>query len=353
MLSSLCHLHTILLELRHIIVSKHRSNSLRNGAGLQHADISVGEIDRLLCSHNDILIVRQNKYSLCRGCMNRTKNIIRRRIHRLTAAYHLIDTKIQKGSLQTGSCCHSNKANLLVRFHRYKFLLTNNCRFLHLILMLDLHVFDFRLGIIDKAAEFQCFSNRQTGIIRMHMNFDDLIVIHYHNTITDRFQIGTQLCGICSRIMLLYNILGTISEVDFLIILRNSRIEIYLRIHRAGTFCGFFGQSTTTERFQHTFHDNAKALTTGIHNICFFQGGQHFGCLLENIICFLTDFLPEIQQFDIGFGKLLCFGGCHSGYGQNSTFRGLHNRFIGTCHTKLQSIGEVSYTSLLQAGKSL
>ena len=188
----------------------------------------------------------------------------------------------------------------------------------------------------------------------MHMNLDDLIIFNYNNTVADRLQISAQLCTVNGRIILMYHILRTVSEIDFFVILCNSRIEVDLRFcRRSLRFLCFRRRFCAFERIQHSAQNDAESLAAGIHDICLFQSGQHFGGLLQNGIRLIQHSLPESDGIQILLCKFLRFVGSHAGYCENCTLRRLHDGFICTLDANCQRVGEICILGSCHSAQSL
>ena len=140
---SLSILRTVLLG--HI--TDHGSNSLRNGLSRHNHDLFIlSKIPCLVCSKNNILIVRENINSLCIYFCNGIEHILCTRVHRLTALDQVIHTQFLKDLCQHFSYRNRDKSYFFLRLgcHFLLFLLFR--KFLSilykLLLMLLTHIVD-------------------------------------------------------------------------------------------------------------------------------------------------------------------------------------------------------------------
>ena len=159
---SLSILRTVLLG--HI--TDHGSNSLRNGLSRHNHDLFIlSKIPCLVCSKNNILIVRENINSkvnaktilivreninsLCIYFCNGIEHILCTRVHRLTALDQVIHTQFLKDLCHSLSHRYGNKANFLRRLCCFFFFFLFCLFFRHflgilykLLLMLLTHIID-------------------------------------------------------------------------------------------------------------------------------------------------------------------------------------------------------------------
>ena len=143
---SLSILRTVLLG--HI--TDHGSNSLRNGLSRHNHDLFIlSKIPCLVCSKNNILIVRENINSLCIYFCNGIEHILCTRVHCLTALDQVIHTQFLKDLCHSLSHRYGNKANFLRRLCCFFFFFLFCLFFRHflgilykLLLMLLTHIVD-------------------------------------------------------------------------------------------------------------------------------------------------------------------------------------------------------------------
>ncbi len=91
------------------IEREHCRQSLRDRPGLQHHHIPIRELGRLLRCHNDVLVVGQHEHCFCRGRVHRRKDVVGRRIHRLTARDDVIRSEVLEKLVHPLACRNCNK----------------------------------------------------------------------------------------------------------------------------------------------------------------------------------------------------------------------------------------------------
>ena len=142
----------------------------------------------LLCRQNNITVIWQNIDVFRRNFLNRTKNILSTRIHRLTAFNHFIHTKFMEQIRKSISDRNTDKT-IFFKFHFLFFLFLLFCHlagiFDDTLVMFFAHIINFHAC---QRTIGKRFLNRKTRVVCVHMNFNNFLIGNTDNRITNGFQ---------------------------------------------------------------------------------------------------------------------------------------------------------------------
>ena len=118
---------------------------------------------------------------------------------------------------------------------------------------------------------------------------------------------------------------------------------------------GIGDDDTVFEDGLHALEDQQQTLTAGVHDARFFQDRKQFRCLRQCVARTLDDVGKDLVERGLFmFGPVLGTGLCRqTDDGQDSTFSGGHDRFIGGFDAVGQREDHVSRVDLLFAFQSL
>ena len=205
--------------------------------------------------------------------------------------------------------------------------------------MLLLHVVDLHIGQI---AQLECRLNGVARLIGMYMTLDDLLIVHYNDTVADGFQISAQSQWVCVRVLFIDDELGAVAEMDVLFVKFCCHAVCFLFLRSCLLFLHGGNNLAALDDRQHTLPDLYKALSARIDYPGFFEHRQHLRCLCQSVLRTDQDFFPHLCCGQLLFLRcqLLCIS-CQSCYGQDGTFRRLHNCFVCGGDTHRQCVCNV------------
>ena len=176
------------ISFRHIIDDG--SNSLWYCLGWNYDNILIFcQGLSLICSKDDIFIVRQNKDIICIHMVNRCQHIFGTRIHCLTTFNNIVNSKLFENIVHTVTDGYGDKSNRFTWLFLFIFSLLC-CNFFsvldQLFLMLFPHIVDLHTG---KLSKCKCFLDGKSRIVRMNMDLNDIVICHAYDRIADRLKI--------------------------------------------------------------------------------------------------------------------------------------------------------------------
>ena len=198
--------------------------------------------------------------------------------------------------------------------------------------MLQAHILDF-YG--DKGAVFQGLLQRRTGVIGMHMDLDDLIIVHQHQTVAQFGQERTQLL----RVLVVLpgdDELRAVGKGDVLV---GKVGEIGALLHLGALTVFGDHHILAPEGQQHGFQHEAPALAAGVHHAGLFQHRVLVHGIGQSNFCRFQRLLLDEFQVVVLVGGGQGLGGGQPGHGQDGALSGLHHGLVGGVHAFLQSIG--------------
>ena len=356
LLIGLDHVHHVLLAVQARVKGQHGGQSLRNGPGLQHIDLAVGKVCCLLGGHDDIFIVGQHKYPLgCCGVDGR-EDILGGGVHRLAAADHIVDAEVGEQLLDTVARCNRYEAIFLIRVDRLvregRLALRLQIDQLVVVAVLYLHVVDLHVGQISQLQR------RLDGVARLvgvDVALDDLLIVHHHNAVADRFEIRSQRQRVGIGAFLVDDKLGAVAEMDVLFVkLSGNAMRLFLLGSSLFFLLGRHNSALLDDR-KHTLPDDDKALTSRVHNARFFEHRQLLGGLRQSLLGACKDLLPHLHgsEWLLLRRKLCCVLGGHARHGEDGALGRLHNRLVRRRYTQRQRVCDVPGVGGLLAFQAL
>ena len=174
---------------------QHGRKAFRNGLGGQNTHFAISQVDGLLGSHDDVLVVGQNKDGLGRSGMDCRQDVVGGGVHGLTALDHIGHAQILEELLHTVASAHSYKAIGIAGVH-WGILEAASHRLADRLLVVGMlfpHIFDLDLG---QSAVLQSILQGITGVVGVYMALDDVVIVHHHSTVANALQVGAQSQGI-------------------------------------------------------------------------------------------------------------------------------------------------------------
>ena len=202
--------------------------------------------------------------------------------------------------------------------------------------MLYPHIVDFQ---IDQGAEPEPFLNHAARVIGVHMDLDDVVVVHADHAVPHALQVGPELHGVRTAGRLIHNELRAVAELNLPAGLRQRGQGLgggpgLLRLDRLNHLAGL-------EHALHPLENVNQALTARVHNPGLFQHRQ----LLRRMHQSLPGGGEDLSEHNLG---IVCLPGAlrsplrgHPGHGENGAFGGLHHRLIGGVHPNGQRLGQI------------
>ena len=173
------------------------------------------------------------------------------------------------------------------------------------------------------------------GIVGVHMDLDDLFIVHQHQTVAQAGEELTQLLGI-QIVLALDDELGAVGEGDIL------GVEI-------GEVGGILGlalavgggdvQILALQRQCHGLQSQQPALAAGIDHTGLLQDGVHVGGGSQSDLRLSDGGIVDELDVVVLPGGLGGLGCSQTGDGQDGALGGLHNGLVGSVHAALQSLG--------------
>ena len=243
---------------------QHGRNTLRDGLG-RHDDhlFLLGEMNRLLGSHDDILVVRQHENDFCRNGIDSVQNVVGGRVHGLAALYHNVRAKVGKQGFETLTGSNGYKAKLLLCGDDHALLGRVRRALNYLGGMLLTHVLDFN-G--QQRTEFQALLERLVRLVGVNVYLDDIIILDNNQRIADFVQNGAQTSNIACLVLAGCDELGAVGEGDVLVVDRSEVCGGLGRLCRNSTFL-----VDAAQRVQHALEDGDKAEAAGVNHACLFE----------------------------------------------------------------------------------
>ena len=206
---------------------------LRDGLGRYDDHLFLlGEMNRLLGSHDDILVVRQHENDFCRNGIDSVQNVVGGRVHGLATLYHNVCAEVGEQALEALAGSNGYKAKLLLCGDDHALLGRVRRALDDLGGMLLTHVFDFN-G--QQRTEFQALLERLVRLVGVNVYLDDIIILDNNQRIADLVQDGAQTSDIACLVLAGCDELGAVGEGDVLVV---DRSEV----------CGGLGRSAATAR---------------------------------------------------------------------------------------------------------
>ena len=227
--------------------------------------------------------------------MDSGEDVLGGRVHGLTAADHIIYTQVGEQLFDAIPRSHRYKAVLLLRVY----CLVWECRFafcfqvhqLIVVAVLLLHVVDLHIGQI---AQLERRLNGVARLIGMYMTLDDLLIVHYNDTVADGFQISAQSQWVCVRVLFIDDELGAVAEMDVLFVKFCCHAVCLLFLRSCLLFLHGGNNLAALDDRQHTLPDLYKALSARIDYTGFFEHRQHLRCLCQSVLRTDQDFFPHL-----------------------------------------------------------
>ena len=213
---------------------QHGRNTLRDGLS-RHDDhlFLLREMNRLLSSHDDILVVRQHENDFRRNGIDSVQNVVGGRVHGLTALHDNVRAEVGKQGFETLTGSNGYKAKLLLCGDDHA-LFGRVCRALNYLGgMLLAHVLDFN-G--QQRTEFQALLERLVRLVGVNVYLDDIIILDNHQRIADLVQDGAQTSNISCLVLAGCDELGAVGEGDVLVVDRSEVCGGLGRLCRNSTF---------------------------------------------------------------------------------------------------------------------
>ena len=195
--------------------------------------------------------------------------------------------------------------------------------------MLQAHIFNFYSY---KRAVAHRFVKRRAGVIGMHVDLDDLVIIHQYQAVAQLIEEGPQ----CFRVFVVFtgdDKLRAVGEGD---ILGVKVAEVCLLLNLLLLQVGGHLDVLIVDSGHHTFQHQQPALAAGIHHTGLFQHRVLIDRVGKCDLCLVNGGLMDCLEALILFRHLGGLCGGQAGNRQNCTLGRLHNRLVCGIHAFLQ-----------------
>ena len=282
-----------------------------------------------------------------RSLSDSLQNILRGRIHRLSAAYHVIRTQIPEQRFDTCACRYRNESEILLGLHGNLAVLLDCLVRLDDIVVLLAHILDLYR---EERAELQPLHNCLAGVVGVYMHLDYVIVIYNDNAVADGFQECTQRGRVLCALLLVDDELRAVAVVYFL--LGSACRSHRRRSRRLGFALGAY-HAAPGNNLQHTLKNNQKSLTAGVHNASLLERREQVRGLGKALFALGDEFTQEFCGVAAVLSHILGVLPRFSYDSEDSTLGGLHDGFIRSVHADLECVGKLLCVSLGLPCKSL
>ena len=331
--------HCLLIQRSILIRNKIncRRNSLRNGLGRNHNQLLVFR-DRgsLIRCQNDVLVVRKNEHRICVHLLHSIQNVLRARIHRLSAGNDIIHAKTTENVRKSFAGAHCNHADVLLRlifrrsfFERLLrsggllFLRSSRCK---LFKFLSAAKVD-NGNLLQLSVQKSSLKN-QSRIVGMHLNMHAVIRTNGHDLICNRIHVRRYI----AVNLVIVGLRKDLKEGHDIAVFKICILRIFL-------FSGLF----LRRRIEQCFHIKLcslvaligaleklqKSLSAGVHYSSLLQNRKHLRSLRKNLTGILHNLRDKfIKIRNSRICQLSCLLGSALCNRKDGSFLRLHDCFI-------------------------
>ena len=326
-------------------IAHHRGDALRHGFRRNDDDPAVlGQFLSLIGRKNDILVVRKDIDGLRVNLADRLQHIIRARIHRLSALDEAVDAESAEDLAHAVPDCDGNETGLLSGpvLRLWLILCKGGLHFRlleELLLMLDPHVVNFHPA---EAAVFQSLLKGKSRMIRVHMNFHDVIIRDQHQTVSDGGEEGFQLLFLHfgERFFEIDDEFGAVSELDVIRADFFMSLRCGLRHLCAGRSFEGQIQFLPVERVHTALEHGHQSLSAGIHDAGFLQNREHVRRPLQRLLSFLKNQGEETGKILRAVLDFIRLQRHRLRNGEDRALLRLHHGLIGRLHGLSHRLGD-------------
>ena len=303
------------IQIRHII--DHCGDALRDCCRRNNYHFLVScKRSCLISCHDDVLVVRKNKYNICVDTLHSLKHIICAGIHCLSAADHIIDTESGKDLPDTVTDRYCDKADFLSGLLRHLGRLCLNRLFPLRVIgsgrLAGIHTFAAGLSFLEvkephfsQLTEFLASLNDQTGIVGLAFDMEDISFHRAFYAVAEGFEEFQILFLVSGRRLLGHQH----SHPHFIDIAEFLFLDRFLLRFSFRLFF-FLDKSAIVDLFaqepvEGSLHDLHEALSAGINYARLLEDRQQLRCVCKNFLRFLKNrsekyfqiLFPRVSEF--------------------------------------------------------
>ena len=324
-----------------------RRNSLRNGLGRNHHQLLVfRNRGSLIRCQNDVLVVRKNEYRICIHLLYSIQNVLRARIHRLSAGNDIIHAKTTENVRKSVAGAHCNHADVLLRLICCRSLfesLLRSCRLLFLRSS-RCKLFEFLSAakvdngnLLQLSVQKSSLKN-QSRIVGMHLNMHAVIRTNGHDLICNRIHVRRYIAvnlvivGLRKDLKEGHDI--SVFQICILRIFLFSGLFLRRRIEQCFhiKLCSLIALIGALEKLQ-------KSLSAGVHYARLLQNRKHLRSLRKNLTGIFHNLRNKfIEIRDSRIRQLSCLLGSALCNRKDGSFLRLHDSLICGLNRLVKSI---------------
>ena len=324
------------------IHSHHGGDTLGNSGGGNHHNFFFRQPHTLLGSHDDVLVVGEDKDHLGGNLVDLLENTLGGGVHGLSAGDNTVGSQIPEhgGQAVAGAdreeavallgSSHAAVLGLVVILLQIVYALGLPPG--HNVLILGAHVLN--LGQL-QGTVFLSLSEGAAGDVGVDVDFEGSIVLADDQAVTDAVQIGPQVSQIYIGTVLAHDKNGVEGKGDLLI-----GKDLEVRFLLLGLLVGDFRHILAPQGGQHAFQNDQIALAAGVYHAGLFQHRVHVSGLGQGVISHADSLLQHILHVAVFSGGFHSPLGSQPGYGKDGALGGLHHSAVGSGHALLHRGGQ-------------
>ena len=338
------------VQIRHVI--DHCGDSLRDcRSGNNHHFLVSGKGGCLIGCHDNVLIVRKDKYNVSVDTLHSFKNIIRAGVHSLSAADHIIDTESGEDLPDTVADRYCDKADFLSGLFRHLGRLCLSRLFLlrafgsgrfagFRAFAAGFSFLEIEESHLSQFAEFLASLNDQAGIVGLTFDMEDISIHRALYAVSEGLEEFQILFLISGRRLLghQHSHPHFINKAE-LLFLNNFFLGLGFRL-----FFFLLDKSAVVDLFAKesvvsSLHDLHKTLSAGVNYARLLEDRQQLRCVGKNLLRLFKNRSEKcLQVFFSCIGKFSGLKRSTLGYGKDRAFLGLHDSFISGLHSSVKAV---------------
>ena len=317
------------------IKDQHGRNALRHGLRGNDDDLFLRQAGRLLGSHDDVLVVREDEHDLGGRGVDLLEDVLRRGVHGLAALDDLVCAQLAEHTGKALACAHGDHAEVLLRRGDGLLCLELLLDFLEIvraaggaacgkIVMLHLHVLD--LGKLERAV-FLRLRQGLAGDVRVDVDLEGFVVLADDDAVADGVEVGAQRREVDVLVRLAHDIHRVEGKCD-LAGVELGEVGLLADLLRPAIGLGGLDLHAAVDG-EHGLEHIQPALAACVHDARLLQDGVLVHGLRQRLGG------RADRRFQDGFAVRAAVGRFHgrvggnAGHGQDRALRRLHHGLVG------------------------
>ena len=317
------------------IKDQHGRNALRHGLRGNDDDLFLRQAGRLLGSHDDVLVVREDEHDLGGRGVDLLEDVLRRGVHGLAALDDLVCAQLAEHTGKALACAHGDHAEVLLRRGDGLLCLELLLDFLEIvraaggaacgkIVMLHLHVLD--LGKLERAV-FLRLCQGFAGDVRVDVDLEGFVVLADDDAVADGVEVGAQRREVNVLVRLAHDIHRVEGKCD-LAGVELGEVGLLADLLRPAIGLGGLDLHAAVDG-EHGLEHIQPALAACVHDARLLQDGVLVHGLRQRLGG------RADRRFQDGFAVRAAVGRFHgrvggnAGHGQDRALRRLHHGLVG------------------------